>query len=182
MPSAFAARVSFDNSWLRPYRLGQSFPRVASKNRMANRQAVVLVVGAGPTGLLLAAELNRRGVPCHLIDARPAPLHWDRATVVHPRSLQIFESLGLVEKFLHAGCKQRVLKIYAVGELLGTMDLSNCGSRYGFNIGLSEEVTESILNDHLQQYGGEVNRSSRLIGFTINSHNLVLAEIARGGS
>jgi 2-polyprenyl-6-methoxyphenol hydroxylase-like FAD-dependent oxidoreductase len=45
----------------------------------------VLVVGAGPTGLLLASELQRRGVPCHLIDARSGPLHWDRATVVHPR-------------------------------------------------------------------------------------------------
>jgi 2-polyprenyl-6-methoxyphenol hydroxylase-like FAD-dependent oxidoreductase len=54
----------------------------------------VLIVGAGPTGLLLAAELMRRGVPCHLIDAQPAPLHWNRATVLHSRSLQIFESLG----------------------------------------------------------------------------------------
>jgi 2-polyprenyl-6-methoxyphenol hydroxylase-like FAD-dependent oxidoreductase len=55
----------------------------------------VLVVGAGPTGLLLAAELQRRDVPIHLIDALPAPLHWDRATLIHPRSLQILESLGL---------------------------------------------------------------------------------------
>lgn len=47
----------------------------------------VLIVGAGPTGLLLAAELQRRGVECRLIDANPEPLHWDRATVVHPRSL-----------------------------------------------------------------------------------------------
>jgi 2-polyprenyl-6-methoxyphenol hydroxylase-like FAD-dependent oxidoreductase len=38
----------------------------------------VLTVGAGPTGLLLAAELCRRGVDCRLIDVHPAPLHWDR--------------------------------------------------------------------------------------------------------
>ena len=73
--------------------------------------AAVLVVGAGPTGLLLTSELQRRGVPCHLIDSRPAPMHWDRATVVHPRSLQIFESLGLAKKFLDAGCRQRAVKI-----------------------------------------------------------------------
>ena len=65
----------------------------------AGNRPPVLVVGAGPTGLLLAAELHRRGVPCHLIDARPGPLHWDRATVVHPRSLEVFESLGLIGKF-----------------------------------------------------------------------------------
>jgi 2-polyprenyl-6-methoxyphenol hydroxylase-like FAD-dependent oxidoreductase len=124
----------------------------------------VLVIGAGPTGLLLAAELLRRGVPCHLIDAQPAPLHWDRATVLHPRSLQIFESLGLVEKFLDTGRRQRAIKIHSRGKVLGTMDLSTCGSVYGFNLGLSEEVTERILTDYLHQQRGEVQRGSRLVG------------------
>jgi 2-polyprenyl-6-methoxyphenol hydroxylase-like FAD-dependent oxidoreductase len=45
------------------------------------------VVGAGPTGLLLAPQLERRDVPCLLIDALDAPRGWDQATVVHPRSL-----------------------------------------------------------------------------------------------
>jgi 2-polyprenyl-6-methoxyphenol hydroxylase-like FAD-dependent oxidoreductase len=148
----------------------------------ASDETAVLVVGAGPTGLLLASELNRRGVPCHLIDAQSAPLHWDRATVVHPRSLQIFDSLGLVEKFLASGCRQRAIKIHSDGELLGTMDLSSCGSTYGFNLGLSEEVTESILTGYLHQHGGQVNRSSRLIGLTRNSENCVLAEIERDRS
>ncbi len=66
----------------------------------------VLVVGAGPTGLMIASELQRRHVPCHLIDARPAPSHWNRATVIHPLSLTIFESMGLVKRFLDAGLFQ----------------------------------------------------------------------------
>ncbi len=41
----------------------------------------VLVVGAGPTGLMLAAELRRRGVDCRLVDALEESRHWDRATV-----------------------------------------------------------------------------------------------------
>jgi len=140
----------------------------------------VLVVGAGPTGLLLAAELQRRGVPCHLIDALPGPLHWDRATVVHPRSLEVFESLGLIGRFLDAGTKQRAVKIHSGGKVLGTMDLSTCGSIYGFNLGMSEEVTESILTDYLHEQGGEVNRSSRLIGLTSHPDG-VLADIERDG-
>src|SRR5215469_13519949 len=88
----------------------------------------VLIVGAGPTGLLLAAELQRRGVSCKLVDARPGPLHWDRATVIHPRSLEVFESLGLIDRFLEAGTKQRGVKMYAGGQLLGALDLSECGS------------------------------------------------------
>ncbi|MEO6966499.1 MAG: FAD-dependent monooxygenase [Acidobacteriaceae bacterium] len=140
----------------------------------------VLVVGAGPTGLLLASELQRRGVRCHLIDARSGPLHWDRATVVHPRSLEIFESLGLVAKFLDVGCKQRVIKVHSGGKELGTIDLATCGSMYGYNLGVSEEVTESILTDYLHQQGGQVNHSSRLAGLTPHVGG-VLAEIERDG-
>jgi 2-polyprenyl-6-methoxyphenol hydroxylase-like FAD-dependent oxidoreductase len=151
-----------------------------SKGAHAGNRPPVLVVGAGPTGLLLAAELQRRGVPCHLIDARPGPLHWDRATVVHPRSLEVFESLGLVGRFLDAGTRQRAVKVHSGGQVLGTMDLSTCGSIYGFNLGVSEEVTESILTDYLHEQGGEVNRSSRLVGLKPHPE-CVLAEIERDG-
>src|SRR5712692_2353296 len=111
--------------------------------------ATVLVVGAGPTGLLLASELHRRKVDCRVIDAQPAPLHWDRATIVHPRSLEVFESLGLVEPLLAMGVKQRMARLHSAGSVLGEIDLSLCGSRYGFNIGISEEVVESILTECL---------------------------------
>ena len=86
--------------------------------------------------------------------------------MVHPRSLEVFESLGLIGRFLDAGTRQRAVKIHSGGQVLGTMDLSTCGSIYGFNLGVSEEVTESILTDYLHQQGGEVNRSSRLVGLT----------------
>jgi 2-polyprenyl-6-methoxyphenol hydroxylase-like FAD-dependent oxidoreductase len=157
----------------------QPVPKPGNPKRV-RRDPAVLVVGAGPTGLLLASELQRRGVPCHLVDSRPAALHWDRATVVHPRSLEVFESLGIVDRFLDAGCRQRTIKIHSGGQVLGTMDLSTCGSRYGFNLGVSEEVTESLLTDYLHQNGGEVNRSSRLVGLTPCSDG-VLADIERDG-
>jgi len=148
--------------------------------RAASTKCPVLVVGAGPTGLLLAAELQRRGVSCHLIDALPGPLHWDRATLLHPRSLQILESMGVVDKLLNVGCRARVIKVHSSGEELGVIDLATSGSTYGFNLGLSEEVTESVLTDYLRQHGGEVHRSSRLVGLTPHPGG-VLAEIERDG-
>jgi 2-polyprenyl-6-methoxyphenol hydroxylase-like FAD-dependent oxidoreductase len=126
-------------------------------------QPSVLVVGAGPTGLLLAAELHRRGVRCRLIDAHAAPLHWDRATVVHPRSLEVFESLGILEPFLAAGVKQYRARLHSEGAVLGEIDLATCGSRHPFNLGLSEEVTESVLTTYLHRQGGEVRRGTRLV-------------------
>ena len=133
----------------------------------------VLVVGAGPTGLLLAAELCRRGVRTRIVDANPGPLHWDRATIVHPRSLEVFESLGIVGPLLAVGVKQRFARIHSAGRVLGEIDLSLCGSRYGFNIGVSEEVTESVLTDYLHTLGGEIVRSSRLVGLEHDGEKVV---------
>lgn len=82
----------------------------------------VLIVGAGPTGLTLAAELRRRDVDCLLIDALDAPQHWDRATVVHPRSLEIFEALGIVDRFLAAGTPQRAARMHSAGESLADVE------------------------------------------------------------
>ncbi|MNK28822.1 Pentachlorophenol 4-monooxygenase [compost metagenome] len=124
----------------------------------------VLVVGAGPAGLLTAAELQRRGVECLLIDAHERPLDWDRATVVHPRSLEILDSLGILEPLLAAGVKQRGARIHAGGGVLGVIDLALSGSRYPYNIGISEEVTETVLAEHLERLGGTVTRATKLVG------------------
>jgi 2-polyprenyl-6-methoxyphenol hydroxylase-like FAD-dependent oxidoreductase len=74
-----------------------------------------------------------------------------------------------------------VIKLHSDGELLGTIDLAGCGSIYGFNVGLSEETTESILTGSLHQHGGQVHRSSRLAGLTIHPDNRVAADIERDG-
>ncbi len=126
----------------------------------------VLVVGAGPTGLLLAAELVRRDVSCLLIDALDDPRGWDRATVVHERSLEIFESLGVAQRFLTEGAMTRGARFHSDGGIVAELSLDLTRSRYGFQIGISEEVTESVLTDYLEAHGGAVTRSTRLIGLT----------------
>ena len=60
----------------------------------------ILIVGAGPTGLVLAIELARRGVPHVLVDQRPKPQLWDRAAVIKTRTLEILSALGLSSEFL----------------------------------------------------------------------------------
>ena len=119
----------------------------------------VLVVGAGPTGLTMAAELRRRGVDALLIDAREAPQAWDRATVVHPRSLEIFEALGIVDRFMAAGVPQRAARLHSAGEVLVELDFSLSGAPYAYNLGLSEEDTERFLTEYLEAAGGSIERS-----------------------
>jgi 2-polyprenyl-6-methoxyphenol hydroxylase-like FAD-dependent oxidoreductase len=125
----------------------------------------VLVSGAGPTGLLLAVELRRRGVDCLLIDALDAPRGWDRATVIHARSLEIFDALGLADRFLSEGVRTRAARFHSDGQTLGELDLGLIDSAYRFDLGLSEEVTERVLTGCLESVGGSVTRSTRLVRF-----------------
>jgi 2-polyprenyl-6-methoxyphenol hydroxylase-like FAD-dependent oxidoreductase len=140
----------------------------------------VLVVGAGPTGLLTAAELHRRGVPCLLVDAHADPNHWDRATVVHPRSLELFESLGIVDQVLAAGTPQHGAKLHSDGAVLGSFDTAIAGSRYEFDVGVSEEVTESILTRYLEAQGGKVTRGAKVVGLDVDA-DIVRVRLERDG-
>jgi 2-polyprenyl-6-methoxyphenol hydroxylase-like FAD-dependent oxidoreductase len=140
----------------------------------------VLIVGAGPTGLTLAVELRRRGVDCLLIDALEEPQQWDRATVVNPRSLEVFEALGFVDRVLAAGVPQRAARLHSAGEVLVELDFSLCGGTYLHKIGLSEEVTERFLTEYLVAAGGQVERSTRLLAMTQDAAG-VTATVDRGG-
>ena len=92
---------------------------------------------------------------------------------MHPRTLEVFESLGIVQPLLDTGVKQRVARLHSAGSVLGEIDLTICGSRYGFNIGISEEVTELILTEYLKRLGGSVIRSSRLVELHDHEDGLV---------
>jgi 2-polyprenyl-6-methoxyphenol hydroxylase-like FAD-dependent oxidoreductase len=140
----------------------------------------VLVVGAGPTGLTLAVELDRRGIDTLLIDARAEPQKWDRATVVHPRSLEVFEALGIVDRFLAAGVPQRAARLHSAGEVLVEVDFSLSGSPYPYNVGLSEEDTERFLAERLAAAGGSVERSTTLLAMSQDQGG-VTATVERGG-
>jgi 2-polyprenyl-6-methoxyphenol hydroxylase-like FAD-dependent oxidoreductase len=140
----------------------------------------VLVVGAGPTGLLLAAELVRRDVRCVLIDELDAPRGWDRATVVHERSLEIFEALGLADTLIDGGVQTRTARFHSDGRPLAQQSLDIPGTRYGYQLGVSEEVTESVLTDYLEAKGGGVVRSTRLIGLDLRADG-VTATLERAG-
>jgi 2-polyprenyl-6-methoxyphenol hydroxylase-like FAD-dependent oxidoreductase len=147
---------------------------------MSEPSPIVLVVGAGPTGLLLAAELVRREVDCQLIDAYDAPLGWDRATVVHERSIEVFEALGLADRLLGQAVKVRGARLRSDAGTLGEVNLALAGSRYGFDLGLSEDVVESVLTEYLEGLGGTVTRSTRLIGIREDA-DCIVATVERGG-
>ena len=141
----------------------------------------VLIVGAGPTGLALAGELRRRGVDCILIEALDSPQTWDRATVVHPRTLELMASVGIAGDLVEAGVEQRYIHLMSGGEELAAIDLADSGSPYGFNLNVSEEVTERVLTDHLAGHGGRVDHGHRLTALRQNPEGVVASIAGPGG-
>ena len=72
-----------------------------------------LVVGAGPTGLTLAAQLLARGVRTRIIDKDPGTPRLSRAIGIQPRTLETLDMMGIVDRFLDAGHRVRGVTVYA---------------------------------------------------------------------
>ena len=124
----------------------------------------VLIVGAGPTGLTLAIELARRNIDCLLVDRNPEPLPFDRATVIHSRSLECFETMGVIDAFLDRGHIMRGFNIFANGEKVAQTSFESLECRHPYDLNLSENETEDILTERLEQLGGRVSRGWSLEG------------------
>ena len=60
----------------------------------------MIIVGAGPTGLTLACDLTRRGIRCRLIEAAAMPFTGSRAKGLMPRTLEVFDDLGIIQRVL----------------------------------------------------------------------------------
>jgi len=136
-----------------------------SENQAAT-DVPVLIIGAGPTGLMMASELTRLGVRCRIIDktAEISPL--SRALAIHARTLEIFENIGIADQFVSAGVKAHGASFYASGKRIAHLSFDNIESRYNFALMLPQDETESLLARHLENLGVKVERSTELAGLT----------------
>ncbi|WP_218082421.1 FAD-dependent monooxygenase [Anthocerotibacter panamensis] len=126
----------------------------------------VLVVGAGPTGLVMAAELARRGVPCRIVDKRPARSLHSKAFGVHARTLELFDAMGIAEETIARGVQVKGVNLYAGERRIAHMHLDKLESTYPFMFFLAQHETEAVLETHLERLGGRVERSVEALGFT----------------
>lgn len=122
----------------------------------------VLVVGAGPTGLTMAAELARHGVRCRIVDKAPAASDRSKAVAVHARSLEVFEAMGLIDGVLQAGIRLHGVSIHANGRRVARLTLDGLDAPYPFVLSLPQSDTERLLVEHAARLGVTVERSTEL--------------------
>ncbi|MDH6132534.1 2-polyprenyl-6-methoxyphenol hydroxylase-like FAD-dependent oxidoreductase [Kitasatospora sp. MAA4] len=124
----------------------------------------VLVVGAGPVGLTLAGELARRGVPVRIVDALAAPTTESRAIVVHARSLEMLEQVGVLDDLIASGIKTTGLEMHASGRTIARVDLDIVDSAHPYAVVTAQTETERVLTENLAKHGVEVERGLSLLG------------------
>ena len=126
----------------------------------------VLIAGAGPVGLTLAALLHHHGLNCRIIDRAPAPTDKSKALVLWARTMEMLDGLGIAKEFVHAGSFVHAARIYAGKKLLVHLPFDTPGTRYPEPLMLAQCDTERLLTEHLNRVGVRVERPVELADFT----------------
>lgn len=126
----------------------------------------VLIAGAGPTGLALASELARLGVRATIIDRAPTGANTSRAAVVHARTLEVLEPLGVTRRLLEQGVKVPIFRVRDRDRALITIDFADIPSAYPFTLMCPQDRTERTLTECFADAGGHVDRPCEVVRVT----------------
>jgi 2-polyprenyl-6-methoxyphenol hydroxylase-like FAD-dependent oxidoreductase len=124
-----------------------------------------LIIGAGPVGLTMAAELLRHGLSVRIVDKNSAPTDKSKALVVWTRTLELLEKTGLAEQFVESGMLLDGASIYADGQRKIHLVMEASHTRYPRPVMIPQSKTEALLAKHLHAQGIEVERQVELVRF-----------------
>ncbi|MFC8064019.1 rifampin monooxygenase [Streptomyces sp. NPDC057293] len=136
----------------------------------------VLVVGAGPTGMMLAGELRLHGVQVRVLDKETEPTRVVRSLGLHVRSIEVMDQRGLLERFLEHG------KRYPAGGFfagIGKPAPVELDTTHPYVLGIPQPVTDRLLTERAVELGAEVERGRELTGLSQDDEG-VTAELAGG--
>ena len=122
----------------------------------------VLVVGAGPTGLTLAASLIARGNRAVVVDKLAEGQNTSRAAAVNARTLEVLEDLDVAHRMVEAGLIAQRFTMRQGPKILMPVDFSDLPTEHPYTLMLSQADTERLLLQRLHELGGQVIRPKTL--------------------
>jgi 2-polyprenyl-6-methoxyphenol hydroxylase-like FAD-dependent oxidoreductase len=128
----------------------------------------VVIVGAGPTGLSMGAQLIRHNIDFVILEKNESTTALSKAIVVQARTLEIFQELGIVEEALKRGAITTDLKLFYKGKQKLAVNLSGLGkglSDFPMALSLEQSKTENLLLEYLSENGKKVEWNAALIHF-----------------
>lgn len=134
----------------------------------------VLVVGAGPVGLTAAHELARRGLRVRVVDGAPGPARTSRAVAVHPRTLETFDQMGVVDAVVARGRKNRAFTMFARGSRLVRLeaDYRSMPTRFPYSLIIGQTETEAVLREAVARLGVTIEWGVRLTSLEQDRHTV----------
>jgi 2-polyprenyl-6-methoxyphenol hydroxylase-like FAD-dependent oxidoreductase len=150
-------------------------------NSPSNRDLEVLIVGAGPTGLVLALWLTRLGVRVRIVDKRAEVEATSRAVGVQARTLELYRQIGIAEEVVERGRKAQAANLWVAGKNRARFSFAEMGeglSPFPYALVLSQDEHERLLVGRLAELGIEVERRTELAGFE-DVDGRVLAHLKR---
>ena len=134
----------------------------------------VLIVGAGPTGLTLAIELARRGVPFRIIDKALARPTTSRALGTQPRTVEVFRLMGIPASELTPALRPRAFQFKEGERTLARVEFARGGDAGpAAPLIMDESDTERVLEHRLQAYGGRVERGIELQSYRVEGDRVI---------
>lgn len=124
---------------------------------MREERTEVLVVGAGPVGLLTAVLLAEAGIEVRIIDREERTAARSYACALHPRTLRLLDGMGLAAPILERGRRIEKIAFYDGASRQADVDLSRLGGQHSFMVVLPQNAFEDVLEQRLRKAGGAVN-------------------------
>lgn len=143
----------------------------------------VLIVGAGPSGLMMAAQLLRHGVQPMIIDTKPGPDREPKGGLLHARSLEVFRQLELSDRLLAQGRPCYAVQLHGRHRLLGTFDFTRIAATrtaFPFIQRIGQDDIEKLLLDRLTERACPVEWETRLESLN-QDDNGAIATIVHNG-
>ncbi|KAK4569640.1 hypothetical protein LTR86_003404 [Recurvomyces mirabilis] len=141
----------------------------------------VAIVGGGPAGLTTAITLLQSGVKAIVLDAAPAPNPASRATVIHSRTLEVMEDLGLVNEIQAAGKQADQWFIRSGTSVLANLSFKDVPGKYNYFVTIPQVKTEELLQARVEALGGSVVRGAKVTD-VVDSGDKVKLEVGLGST
>jgi 2-polyprenyl-6-methoxyphenol hydroxylase-like FAD-dependent oxidoreductase len=137
--------------------------------QLSDKNIDVLIVGAGPAGLMMACQLALRKISFRIIDKRDQPASYSGALIVQARTLEIFQQMGIAQLAIREGIIASELKLIFNGKKSFVIPVKGVGkdlTAFPFLLMLEQSKTEQLLIDFLQNQGSVVECETELLRFT----------------
>ena len=145
-------------------------------NTDTNVDVDVVVVGAGPTGLMLASELRLHGVDVLVLEKEAVPSPIVRSLGLHARSIEIMDQRGLLERFLANGKQYPVRGFFSGIEKPAPDGLDTA---LAYFLGIPQTITDRLLAERAIELGTRIRRGCELVGLDQDEQNVTF-ELADG--